>query len=229
MSAEAPVRTTCAVCGGDRRVTGFHLTHGVVVQLCQPHRNLRYLSRRGGRDLTEHLERVWRAHGMANATRMRALAAHRRRYGSRPPVGHRPGSYSWPALRQEAERRFAAAEPPDVVIVDLRQRHIDDVASAPSVQTMRRWFREARWVDDADSVRARSDGRSPLGSTRSDRGGAGTRTGRYRFAGKPTWIRRYESVYGMHVDLLVPWMRMLTPAIRSRPDDDLRAGWTRGP
>lgn len=58
-----------------------------------------------------------------------------------------PGSYSWPKLRNEAERRFAAGEDPRVVIADLRENNADGPALAPSVRTMRRWFTQRRWLD----------------------------------------------------------------------------------
>ncbi len=84
---------------------------------------------------------------MATVARLAALAAHRRTHGPRPERRRPPGSHSWPLLRLEAERRFAANEPPDAVIADLRARHGSGRATVPSVQTMRRWFREARWLD----------------------------------------------------------------------------------
>lgn len=57
-----------------------------------------------------------------------------------------PGSYSWPLLRREAERRFATGEAPESVIADLRESYRDGPAMVPSVRTMRRWFTDARWL-----------------------------------------------------------------------------------
>jgi len=58
------------------------------------------------------------------------------------PVSH----YKGPALRQEAERRFAAGESRDRVIADLRERHVGDVSRVPAVRTMRRGFAKGRWL-----------------------------------------------------------------------------------
>ena len=57
-----------------------------------------------------------------------------------------PGSYSWPELRREAERRYAAGEDPNDVIAELRDRSRGGPARPPSVRTMRRWFHDARWL-----------------------------------------------------------------------------------
>lgn len=209
--------TVCAICGGRRRVAGFHLTHGVVVQLCRDHRGLRYLARRGGRDFTAHLERAWRAHGVATATRLRALVAHRRRYGRRPPAVERPGSYSWPGLRREAERRFAAAEAPGDVIDDLRRRHADDVAAAPSVQTMRRWFREARWLGRDDAADEWHGAAHDVDQSAGRVAPAGDLRGAtYRPPARSRWSLKGATGY----DYLVPWSRMISDPERWRRDED---------
>lgn len=58
----------------------------------------------------------------------------------------KPGSYSWPKLRQEAEQRFALGHHPRTVIRELRERYAHNDALPPSPRTMRRWFAEARWI-----------------------------------------------------------------------------------
>jgi hypothetical protein len=63
-----------------------------------------------------------------------------------PSARARPGSYAWPTLRDEAERRFAAGAAAQAVIATLRARHAADTARAPSVRTMRRWCAERRWL-----------------------------------------------------------------------------------
>ncbi len=140
-------RIECAICEAVDGVRPFHMTRRVVVHLCRTHRTDAYLSRDDGREFTDRIEAAWRTLGLATSARLAALAAHRRAHGPRPDRSHCPGSYSWPALRLEAEGRFASGEPPREVIGDLRSRHVEAPATVPSVQTMRRWFRERRWLD----------------------------------------------------------------------------------
>ena len=58
-------------------------------------------------------------------------------------------------LRREAERRFAAGEPPAQVISELRQTYRDGPAMVPSLRTMRRWFTQARWLATPSGKRRR--------------------------------------------------------------------------
>ena len=166
----------CAICMG--RGHGpralLHLPLGVSVWLCADHRDPEWLAARAGRDLVVSLQTVWRAAGCLTARRSRALtlfqAALRASYRTRDL----PGSYSWRALRREAEARYAAGEAPSAVIDDLRRRELDRPGPAhpPSVQTMRRWFRDGRWrgLDAAPTPRDQP------GRTRTTVGAARSRT-----------------------------------------------------
>lgn len=141
------VTPPCAICS---RRTGrprepLHLTHGVVVWLCATHGAETFLRRGEGRDFVDRLAAAWVAAGAMGARRARALNAHLSQQRRTPPRRVQPGSYAWPRLRSEAERRFAAGESPRRVIAELRRRHARDTAQAPSERTMRRWFCEARW------------------------------------------------------------------------------------
>ena len=99
------------------------------------------------------LLRAWRSLDCLDARRSAAVSAHLRRVAQarrRPP---RPGSYAWPTLREEAERRFAAGESPRDVIPELRRQLEGERARIPSLRTMQRWFAEGRWLrrpPDAD-------------------------------------------------------------------------------
>lgn len=138
----------CAICmgpGAGGRAE-LHLPFGLKVWLCAEHRRPEFLTSRAGRDLVVSLMGVWRAAGCMTSTRGRALDSHLARLRSAPARAPRPGSYSWPVLRQEAEARFAGGEPPARVIADLRARHARDTANAPSRRTMQRWFAEGRWL-----------------------------------------------------------------------------------
>ena len=71
----------CAICGhaGRGETAELHMTHGVSVWLCPPHRDLGFLRRRRGGTFTTRLEAVWRANGMATSRRLAALHTHPRR------------------------------------------------------------------------------------------------------------------------------------------------------
>jgi hypothetical protein len=138
----------CAICartgGAERRL--MHLTHGVSVWLCQKHAGDAFLRDEHGTVFAERLAAMWLATGSLTARRAAALRAHIRQMQSAGSQRHQPGSYSWPALRREAEQRFAAGHDPLRVIQELRTRHADCPAMAPSSRTMRRWYTQARWL-----------------------------------------------------------------------------------
>jgi hypothetical protein len=130
----------------------------VEVWLCADHRSDEFQRRRAGRDFSVSLTRLWRAAGCLTAARSRALDAHRASVlaADRPGERPRPGSYSWPALRREAEGLWARGERAGEVIGRLRAREQGRPGPArpPSRRTMYRWFREGRWLgeggDDLD-------------------------------------------------------------------------------
>jgi hypothetical protein len=136
------------------------MTHGITIWLCDRHRSEEYMRRRSGREFVERLAAAWAAAGMLTIRRQDALHAHLRRMQVAPTERDQPGSYSWPQLRREAERRYAAGEPPGQVIHELRQNYRDGPAMVPSIRTMRRWFTQARWLTTQSSSRPRRSGRS---------------------------------------------------------------------
>lgn len=138
----------CAICGraGRGQRTLRHLTHGVSIWLCEAHRSDAFLRRRSGDEFVERLAAVWTASGVLTDRRRQALDAHLRRIQAISVERARPGSYSWPVLRREAERRFAAGDKPADVIAELRTTYRDGPAMVPSIRTMRRWFTQARWL-----------------------------------------------------------------------------------
>src|SRR5690242_20171502 len=105
-----PVKAAvCAICldrtRGRTQLVG--MTHGVSVWLCAVHASVEFRSRRGGRDFVVTLQRVWHASGCLTVARRRALEAHLGALRG-APRRRRPGSYAWPGVRGELERRFAA-------------------------------------------------------------------------------------------------------------------------
>lgn len=224
----------CAVCRGVVHVAAFHMTRRVVVQLCEVHRSVEYLGRNEGWDFTQELEAAWRSHGVASTGRMAALAAHRRTYGPRTDRVDFPGSYSWPLLRLEAEHRFRANEPPGAVIADLRERHGGSDARVPSVQTMRRWFREARWLDTphrGQTRPARATPRSVGSDVATGKPEDGRRAaGWYTRTGKPPHPLLHIVPLAIRLDVFPPFDAQRYDMSRSGPaDDDFGDRWIHGP
>lgn len=137
----------CLICRQRARTTSFRfLTHGVGVWLCATHGSTEFMRREGGRELVRLLTGAWTAAGALGFRRQAALSAHIQRLRSAIEGRDKPGSHTWPKLRREAERRFAAGEIPAVVIDELRNSHGGGPAIIPSIRTMRRWFAQGRWL-----------------------------------------------------------------------------------
>jgi hypothetical protein len=145
----------CLICNGpgQGRRAPLQLPYGVTVWLCAGHRTAEFLARRSGRDLVTSLMHAWSSAGCLDRRRSEALTAHLRRVQAAHAFIGLPGSYAWPDLRAEAERRFAAGESPRQVIVDIRRRGDGAHAPAPSVRTIQRWFAEGRWLAGATTTR----------------------------------------------------------------------------
>lgn len=157
-----PDNPPCALCGGPghEKRAPHHLTHGLVVWLCGAHRDEAFLKLRSGHEFTDRLAAAWAACGDLTNRKRQALEAHLRAVQLATIDRDKPGSYSWPELRREAERRFEAGEAPATVIVELRRTHRDGPAMVPSIRTMRRWFTQARWLDtSSDRTRPGEAGR----------------------------------------------------------------------
>ena len=140
-------QAVCAICVERTRGRTQELIigYGVSVWLCEGHASRAFQTQRGGRDLVLTLERLWRSHGCLTAARHKALRAHLSACAgttARP----RPGSYTWPDLRAEAEQRFSAGAAPTACIRHLRTSHAADPARPPSIRTMRRSCAERRWL-----------------------------------------------------------------------------------
>jgi hypothetical protein len=139
----------CAICsdrtrGGARPIS---LGYGVTIWLCPQHASPEFQRWHEGRVFVQALERVWEADGCLTAARRKALDGHLRalrEIATRP----RPGSYTWAALRAEAERLFAAGEPPRPTIDRLREAVAAEGPRPPSVRSMMRWYGERRWLAD---------------------------------------------------------------------------------
>ena len=146
LGAETPPCVLCARARGDERRLR-HLTHGISVWLCDLHGGEEFLRRDAGRVFVHRLARVWVAAGALTSRRAEALHAHIRQTRAAGQAAELPGSYAWPELRAEAERRYESGEDPAVVIRELRGRYpTGGGMRPPSVRTMRRWLYQARWI-----------------------------------------------------------------------------------
>lgn len=147
-------QAVCAICVERTRgrTSAVRYGYGVTVWLCTAHASPAFQTGRSGRDLVLTLQRLWHAHGCLTAVRRRALSAHLAACtaaAQRP----RPGSYSWPDLRAEAERRFAAGAAPHAVMRDLRAPTVGCPGRLPSGRTIRRWYAQRRWLAQASGAR----------------------------------------------------------------------------
>jgi hypothetical protein len=139
----------CAICvDRTRGRTGrVQLTNRVGVWLCADHGSAAFQTRRGGRDFVRTLMGVWKANDCLTIARDRALTAHLDRLkGMQPPARRRPGSYSWPDLRQWLEERYAAGASPAQLAPAVHARYADCPAKPPSRRTIQRWHSQHRWL-----------------------------------------------------------------------------------
>ncbi len=141
-------QVVCAICvertrGETQRVD---LGYGVHVWLCTAHASTEFQARRSGRDFAQTLQQLWAAHGCLTRNRSRALDAHMARLRAQTRARPHPGSYAWPVLRREAERRFAGGAPLSAVARHLAGRLAGSPAEAPSHRTLYRWRHERRWM-----------------------------------------------------------------------------------
>lgn len=150
-----PPPLTCGLCRGrsGEDVREHTIAHGVALPLCTYHRSVGFQRRRSGEDFVDALRRLWTKAGCLTVRRQDALDAHIDRItrAAVPVARERPGSYTWPWLREIAEARFAAGDPPRTVIRELRARFAGG-ALVPSVKTMHRWYRERRWEETTPEV-----------------------------------------------------------------------------
>ncbi len=130
-------KPACAICvgKGHGKRAPLHLPGGIQVWLCAAHRSPEFQRSRAGRDFWVSLRYVWEAAGCLTARRERALEVHRERMLRRargPAPRPRPGSYTWPELRREAEGLWAGGAPLRAVIERLRGRAGRGEARPPS-------------------------------------------------------------------------------------------------
>jgi hypothetical protein len=108
-------QVVCAICADRTRgkTQVVRLRYGVLVHLCAGHADPAFMRARGGRDFVITLERLWTAHECLTKPRAKALIAYLDQQRDRSRATRpRPGSYTWPAQRVEAEQAFAKGVSP---------------------------------------------------------------------------------------------------------------------
>jgi len=126
------------------------LPRGCQLVLCGAHRDARFIESRNGRDFLASISDTIKSFGITSNRHQASLLAFVRQVVARhaPTPRSRPGSYAWPGLREAAERVWAAGgdyhageavvlATPDSLPFGMRR---------PSTQTIRRWWRQLRWL-----------------------------------------------------------------------------------
>jgi hypothetical protein len=126
------------------------LRRGVRLVLCADHRDARFLHSRGGRDFLAATGALFRSLGLTGRRYHDALLSFLDdvRDTSKPTPRMRPGSYAWPELRRDAEQAWQAGASFEdgCHIVYTHGEPITRRLRLPSLPTVRRWWRQKRWM-----------------------------------------------------------------------------------
>lgn len=127
------------------------LSYGVTIVLCADHRDVRFIQSRGGRDFLASIGTIFESIGLTGARYHRAATkfVDQIRYRDTPTPRRRPGSYTWPRLRDAAERVWqdgGAYHDGEMVILRGFLDQPPGLTNPPSPHTIRRWWRERRWI-----------------------------------------------------------------------------------
>jgi hypothetical protein len=141
----------CVACF-PRSVAGqmIPLKYGVVIALCEDHRDPAFVHSRGGRDFLAALSTLFESLGLRGARYRKAaqaFVADVLAMGT-PTPRQRPGSYAWPDQRRTAEAVWAKGgsyhDGEAVVLASFTQP--GPAIRPPSSHTIRRWWRDRRWL-----------------------------------------------------------------------------------
>jgi len=142
------------------------LRYGVTIALCPDHRDPAFIHSRGGRDFLAAATTTFESlglHGAHYRNAIQALIADVRAMGT-PTPRHRPGSYAWPTQRRAAEATWATGgsyhDGEAVVLATFTPPHPN--TRPPSPHTIRRWWRDRRWLTPRPSPPPRRPPVTPL-------------------------------------------------------------------
>ena len=141
----------CVACF-PRSVAGqmIPLKYGVVIALCEDHRDPAFVHSRGGRDFLAALSTLFESLGLRGARYRKAaqaFVADVLAMGT-PTARHRPGSYAWPDQRRTAETVWAKGgsyHDGEAVVLAAFTPPVPAIRP-PSSHTIRRWWRDRRWL-----------------------------------------------------------------------------------
>lgn len=141
----------CAACYPAKRAgQEIPLANGVSVVLCPVHRDPAFIGSRSGRDFLASMTELLRSFGINGRRFHDAIARVARDAATRTtrPPRVRPGSYAWPRARARAEAVWSAGGTYDhgVRAALSLLESLPDGVRRPSAQTLRRWWRECRWL-----------------------------------------------------------------------------------
>jgi hypothetical protein len=149
---KGPAKHPRCICCFPKSVAGQEvpLRYGVRLVLCADHRDPRFLHSRGGRDFLAATSALFRSLGLTGRRYHEALMAFLEevRDTGRPTPRRRPGSYAWPDLRRDAEQAWhcGATFEQGCQLVYTHEEPITRRLRLPSLATVRRWWREKRWM-----------------------------------------------------------------------------------
>jgi hypothetical protein len=147
-----PMKAPRCVACFPRSVAGqmVPMRHGVAIALCDDHRDPAFVHSRGGRDFFSALTTTYESLGLHGQRYSRAIRAFVDDVlaMSTPTPRHRPGSYAWPEQRRAAEAAWGAGGTyHDGEAVVLRFFvGVPEWVRPPSPHTIRRWWRDRRWL-----------------------------------------------------------------------------------
>lgn len=123
---------------------------GCQLVLCPSHRDPRFLETRTGRDFLAAIGETLKSFGIRNTKHNEALIVLLRSVVHRhhPTPRRRPGSYAWPGPRHAAEQVWADGgdyHEGEAAALALTGR-LPTGVRLPSPHTIRRWWRELRWL-----------------------------------------------------------------------------------
>ena len=159
---EGPMKAPRCVACFPRSVAGqmIPFRYGVSVALCDDHRDPAFVHSRGGRDFFSALTTTYESLGLRGkrySNAIRSFVDDVLAMGQ-PTPRHRPGSYAWPEQRRSAEAAWSeggtyhAGEA--VVLASFAA--LPPSVKPPSPHTIRRWWRDRRWLTPRPSPPARA-------------------------------------------------------------------------
>jgi hypothetical protein len=126
------------------------LRYGVTIALCPDHRDPAFVRSRGGRDFLAALTTTFASLGLHGARYRNALHAFVADVLAMdtPTPRRRPGSYAWPDQRRAAEAIWAAGGSYHDGAAAVLAHFTEPLPAVrpPSSHTIRRWWRERRWL-----------------------------------------------------------------------------------